>query len=338
MRDHRAPPVDSPPVELDRRRALAGSGALVGAAWVAPQIISVSAAAAATVVPLVVVVATGASGTIISSPDALTWTERVSTTTNNLKGVAYSPTLALYAAVGSGGTIVTSPDGVTWTTRTSPTNRELNSVEWDVAGARFVAVGNARTTVVSTNGVLWTLTQSGAVGSPDYLSVIIGPSGLLVAVGTGGTIDTSTDAVTWVPQTSGTANDLNDVEWFAEAGSFFAVGAAGTAHSSPDGVTWSAVATGTGDPLSTVEWSDPLDEVLAGEDSADGQVYGSTGGAFVLRGAVGASIKAIAFSPSLALYIAVGSSGSVWTSPTGTAWTPQTSPTQQNLLAVVASF
>ena len=324
---------------LGRRPFLAGAAVAGAAAWVAPVVLGVDAAAAATPMA-VVVVATGASGTIISSPDAVAWTERTSGTTNNLKGVFWSPTLTLYAAVGAGGTIVTSPDGITWTVRTSPTSRELNAITWDADGAQFVAVGNARTVVTSTDGTTWVLQTSGIVGDPDYLGVAADGVGTLVAVGTGGLVDRSTDGgATWSAGIAGgITSDVLAVEWSGDATAFIAVGAAGVAISSSDGDLWSLGVTSTTNDLVAVEWSDPLDELVVIEADATGQVLRSTDGGSWTASPVGAALKAIAYSASLALYIAVGTTGAVWTGPTATGpWTSQTSPTTQNLLAVVAS-
>jgi hypothetical protein len=69
-------------------------------------------------------VAVGANGTILTSPDTVTWTSRVSGTINLLYGVAWSG--AEFVAVGFYGTILTSPDGITWTSRFS--NSSMNDV------------------------------------------------------------------------------------------------------------------------------------------------------------------------------------------------------------------
>ena len=51
-------------------------------------------------------VAVGEDGTILTSPDGVSWTRRTSGTSNRLEGVAYGN--GLFVAVG-GGTILTSP-------------------------------------------------------------------------------------------------------------------------------------------------------------------------------------------------------------------------------------
>ena len=327
----------TPSPHVGRRRFLGGAAVTGAAAWVAPVVVGVDAAAAATAAA-VEVVATGASGTIISSPDAVSWTERVSTTTNNLKGVAWSPTLQLFAAVGAGGTIVTSSDGVTWATVTSPTSRELNAITWDGDTAQFVAVGNAKTVVTSTDGVVWVLATEGVVGSPDYLSVAADGAGTLVAVGPGGLIDRSTDAgATWSAGTSLVTSDLLAVEWFGDATTFVAVGVLGVGITSADGSSWTTVGTSSTDDLVALEWSDDANDVVAVEGDAAGQALRTTDGTTWTASAVGADVKAITYSPGLALYIAVGSSGSVWTAASSSGpWVPQTTPVSQNLLAVVA--
>ena len=86
-------------------------------------------------------VAVGASGTIRTSTDGITWTTRTAGTTNNLNGITWSGTQ--FVAVGASGTILTSPDGIAWTTQTSNTTNNLNGIVW--SGNQFVAVGASGT-------------------------------------------------------------------------------------------------------------------------------------------------------------------------------------------------
>jgi hypothetical protein len=62
-----------------------------------------------------------------------------------------------------------------------------------------------------------------------------------VAVGTGGTVLTSGDGVTWASQTVTPAVDLHAVTGWSQ---FVAVGVGGGAYSSPDGTTWTPVSSG----------------------------------------------------------------------------------------------
>jgi hypothetical protein len=50
--------------------------------------------------------AVGLNGTIVTSPDGITWTARASGTANDLRGIAWSGTQ--FAAVGDHGIILTS--------------------------------------------------------------------------------------------------------------------------------------------------------------------------------------------------------------------------------------
>ena len=61
-------------------------------------------------------VAVGASGTILTSPDGVTWIGRKSGTSFNLYGATYGTVgNGLFVVVGDGGIVLNSPDGITWT-------------------------------------------------------------------------------------------------------------------------------------------------------------------------------------------------------------------------------
>ena len=70
-------------------------------------------------------VAVGAAGTIVTSPDGVTWTPQAKIGTNNLTAVTFG---TQFVAVGSGGVIFSSLDGVTWTPVTSGTGSNLTAV------------------------------------------------------------------------------------------------------------------------------------------------------------------------------------------------------------------
>ena len=58
-------------------------------------------------------VSVGNSGTILTSSDGITWTEKTSGTPIDLYGVTSGN--GLFVTVGESGTILTSPDGNSWT-------------------------------------------------------------------------------------------------------------------------------------------------------------------------------------------------------------------------------
>jgi hypothetical protein len=129
-------------------------------------------------------VAVGRGGTILTSPDGVSWRPRTSGTSNDLYGVTYGN--GRFVAVGEDGTILTSPDGVNWTERTSGTGSYLYSVAY--GNGNFVAVGADGPILTSPDGVTWTPRASGT-GNP--LRGVTYGNGLFVTVGYRGTILTS---------------------------------------------------------------------------------------------------------------------------------------------------
>ena len=112
--------------------------------------------------------AVGYSGTILSSPDGITWTSSTWDSENygtskNLSGITYGNTT--YVAVGQSGRILTSPDGITWTEQISGTSNNLENVIF--ANGSFLAVGYSGTILTSPDGITWTERDS---GKSNYLS------------------------------------------------------------------------------------------------------------------------------------------------------------------------
>jgi hypothetical protein len=110
-------------------------------------------------------VAVGYNGMIITSPDGITWTKRVSGTTKWLKGISYGNNS--FVAVGSRGMVLTSPDGTVWTERVSGTTNELSGI--DYVNNSFVAYGTTGVVInmvnyitegfmlTSGDGIAWTV-------------------------------------------------------------------------------------------------------------------------------------------------------------------------------------
>jgi hypothetical protein len=103
----------------------------------------------------------------------------------------------------------------------------------------------------------------------------------LVAVGTGGTILTSSDGSSWTLRTSGTNYRLNSVRWKGTI--FIAVGNHGTILTSPDGLTWTPRNSGTTQnlyDLDNLTYSGPgfWDGTLAGAVGAGGIILTTANG------------------------------------------------------------
>jgi hypothetical protein len=67
----------------------------------------------------------GANGTILSSPDAISWTAQSANTTANFNALS---TTNQFLAVGSGGTVVISLDGITWKSQASKTTANFTNL------------------------------------------------------------------------------------------------------------------------------------------------------------------------------------------------------------------
>lgn len=166
------------------------------------------------------VVAVGNAGTIAYSADGLTWLAAASVpTSNHLYGVVYNST-GVWLAVGAGGTLLTSTDGSTWTAQVSGTMVDLKAAAFRAATSTTTTLPTASTTTTPA---------------------------AYVAVGLGGLVLTSSDAVTWSAQTLVGAADLLAVT--PVYSQFLAVSAGGAVYTSPDGTTWTAQTSGTSLPL-----------------------------------------------------------------------------------------
>ena len=149
--------------------------------------------------------------------------------------------------------------------------------------------------------VVWTGTQFVAVGG--YYP------------GSGSSILTSPDGLTWTKQTTGIIYTLSDVVWTGTQ--FVAVGGHGSILTSPDGVTWTQRSSGTSLSLSGIAWSGT--RFIAVGDV--GIVLSSTDGITWVSQRIGNPLFGVAYSGSQ--FVAVGEFGSIYTSPDGTNWTYQ---------------
>lgn len=136
----------------------------------------------------------------------------------------------------------------------------------------------------------------------EHFTGILWNASRLVAVGTGGRIQTSHDGVAWTSQSSGTTHDLASMLWTGDlwsgdAGRFVVVGEGGVILTSSDGLVWTPQISGTAQRLRKVIWTGP------------------TSGRFV----------------------AVGDSGIIVTSSDGFTWTPRASGTARRLYDVAAN-
>jgi hypothetical protein len=263
--------------------------------------------------------AVGISGSILISPDGITWSEPLNPflVTDNLTSVLWSGTQFVASGPGS---LLTSPDGRTWTSwlgiPSNPSGVSVDGLAW--SGSEFVAVGwlNGATTttapsalaMVSADGtawtpvvtsiparwhdVVWTGSEFMAVGEIPQLVFPGPPARAAVAF--------SPDGHAWTASASTSLDPLPAFTRLAWNGSFFvALGSTGV-YTSPDGETWQSVTALSTLSFQAVAWSGNR-FLIAG----DGQVYTSTtGSTWVPAGVPGSAIYGLTWANDR--WIAVG--------------------------------
>lgn len=120
-----------------------------------------------------------------------------------------------------------------------------------------------------------TLLKSVPVKPTGTLTGIAYGAGLWVIVGFGGAIWTSTDARKWTSRTSGTTNDIADVNYTGSL--FFACGAAGLILTSTDGITWTDRSVAISDGLQRCSVANNTYFITGGSGST-ARLYTSTNG------------------------------------------------------------
>ena len=182
--------------------------------------------------------AVGEQGTIVSSPDGVTWTKETNPATLTLEDVLYAN--GVFVAVGRGATHMTSPDGHAWTKHTyDQGSGPLNLIH---DGSRFVLLKAGASLSISTNGVNWT--QAGGVGALYDAGGIAFGNGTYVEVGykrTGQPPDVYSALSLSGPWTKRDGKSTANMFGVGFAGGLFIAGGQdGTLITSPDGSDWTA--------------------------------------------------------------------------------------------------
>lgn len=90
----------------------------------------------------------------------------------------------------------------------------------------------------SSNATTWNLVMTSGLAAKQFNAMAFGAS-LFVIVGQDGTIQSSSDGITWTTRTSGTVNHLYRVYFYNSK--FFAIGTNRTLLSSTDGISWTTI-------------------------------------------------------------------------------------------------
>jgi hypothetical protein len=255
-------------------------------------------------------VACGTNGTLVTSPDGITWTRLDSGTTRWIQSVNWNGSQVV--AVGAGGVLLVSPNGLTWDAPGTIVGsyQDYEDVAW--ANGRYVAVGNNGCSATSTNGRTWT-SMSGTAPQTGLTVEWIGNR--FAATGRSSSM-CHTTGTTWINNGGfTTSSTVYDMEWdgsrlFAAAedgvyrlqenvsglwsmsrvyvspmmdnithhdNEFVAVGAYGTVVLSRDGLTWQTVKGGRVSAFSRVAWNGNrfvgLYSTTGPQVSADGETW-----------------------------------------------------------------
>jgi hypothetical protein len=231
----------------------------------------------------------------------------------------------------------------TWISAAPLGAQNLNAIAFN--GTRFVVVGNAATifagdyNYASPNPVgvtAWLQPTPLPVGFASDLSAVLF-NGNFVAMGTDGSILTSTDGVTWTVATTGVqATGLNSLAF--GSGIYVAVGNGGEIFRSTDLINWPPAVNngGTTSDLYNVSF---LNGTFIATGALGTLLTSSDGNSWVpLASNTTNPLRAAAFgltTQSVARYVVVGDAGTILTSTDGLQWNPVTpAPFAQNLNGV----
>ncbi len=292
----------------------------------------------------------GTGGTILTSPDGVTWARRaVGVTDEFLTDVLYANNQ--YVVIGLGGTILTSPNGAIWSSRTSGVTGALANISY--ANNQYLVVGSQASMLTSSDGISWTETNI----SGRFTSVVYA-NNQYVAVGAIGDIVTSPDGVNWTPQFSRSTQNLvkvlyannqyvvigfrgtiltspNGTIWSSRTSrsvqnlydfiyannQYVVVGDNGTIVTSSDGVNWTPQVSGSGVSLNSIIYVNNQYMVVGAAEAGIGTILTSQDGITwtrQTRGVPNANLTKVIYANNQ--YVVVGNNGTIVTSTDGANW------------------
>ena len=224
-------------------------------------------------------------------------------TTVNLYGITYGN--SEFVAVGAGGAILASPDGIDWTSRTSGTANTLYGIAY--GNNEFATVGGGATILTSPDAITWTgHGVSGPIPLGTFTSIAYGDNIFVAMTGapTGGTSlgapVSSSDGVTWN-------------SYVATYGAFTGITYGNNDFVAVANLFYNNFNILTFNVTSAPGWPELIQislEAAIGTNVLNGVAYGNN------------------------MFVAVGASGTIWTSSDGVNWSASTSGTTSDLNAI----
>ena len=276
-----------------------------------------------------------------SEPPGLSWrfVDVPVSSTESLNDVTYSG--EAYVAVGNNGVVVRSIDGESWEKVESPAELRLYSVHW--FDSMFIAVGEGEFIMTSPDGLDWTVRRQGHPARTICDVVSTGERYLAV----GGHFNqlaqllpdarTSDDAVEWQHVDLDFDGWLGDVIWTGLR--FVAVGGEDydrfTIWTSEDGQQWSKVYATSG--FHFYESICQSDKLIVACGGIGQKVLISTDGIYWMPQPQSHLSGVWDVEWTGELFVAVGNSGGIITSPDGLNWTRRQSGVSQSLNGVWGS-
>jgi photosystem II stability/assembly factor-like uncharacterized protein len=272
-------------------------------------------------------VAVGASGTVITSPDVVTWTVQTSGISQTLTTVGYGNDLFVTsggASSSNAGHIWTSTNGIAWTEQTSPAYELFRDVLY--AGSNYFLIGGK--IITSANGTAWSIVH-GATGW-DIWGVAYG-NGVYAAGTLTGDIIISSDGIRWTQPTYPDVTTIMDMAYCPINQRFVGGISDGLIYSANNGVTWS---------LHTFVPDESLNGLYYVHDRfigtcANGSLIFSPYGIVWSDDSTASSASLQGATYGNNTFVVVGYGGEVVTSQDdGVSWQVQTSVTGNNLKSV----
>jgi hypothetical protein len=149
----------------------------------------------------------GASGKIATSPDGTTWTGQTSGVTSTLNSVIWDG--KQFVSVGASGVVLTSPDGVAWTRQNNVPSYSNTIASVAFGNGVYVAKLNGSLTAWgSTDSINWVFFAAPAFASTGATQRVNWTGSQFVLTTTSGGLATSTDGYVWTVISTGTTTNL----------------------------------------------------------------------------------------------------------------------------------